>query len=237
MSADRTNGRALHAGAAEGTGAAQETRLQVVLVDDHPAILAGVQAWMSTARPPVEVVAAGSDLSVAWLEPGRSVPVVVMDLQLGGAPAYADLSRLVEHGRQVVVYSMREDSDTALTCLEIGAFTYLTKAEGQAHLVDAVRAAARSRPYVSPSLAGAMGVDSRRIRPELTPREVDVLLEWFRCESKDLVAQKLGISVRTVSTYVDRVRIKYANTGRPASTKATLVARAIQDGLVSLDDL
>ena len=224
-------------GGKDGAGMNGGTDVKVVLVDDHPAILAGVQAWMMMARPPVEVVAAGSDLSVAWLEPGRSVPVVVMDLQLGGAPAYADLSRLVEHGRQVVVYSMREDSDTALTCLEIGAFTYLTKAEGQAHLVDAVRAAAESRPYVSPSLAGAMGVDNRRIRPDLAPREVDVLLEWFRCESKDLVAQKLGISARTVSTYIDRVRIKYANTGRPASTKATLVARAIQDGLVSLDDL
>jgi DNA-binding CsgD family transcriptional regulator len=82
-----------------------------------------------------------------------------------------------------------------------------------------------------------MGVDTRRIRPLLAPREVDVLLEWFRCESKDLVGQKLGISPRTVSTYIDRVRIKYANTGRPASTKAALVARAIQDGMVSLDDL
>jgi DNA-binding NarL/FixJ family response regulator len=211
---------------------------QVVLVDDHPAILAGVRSWLTSADPPVDVVASGTDLAVAWLEPGRSVSVVVMDLQLGGAvPAYADLSRLVDDGRQVVVYSMRDDSETALTCLEIGAFTYLTKAEGQDHLVDAVRAAAECRPYVAPALAGAMGVDTRRIRPLLAPREVDVLLEWFRCESKDLVGQKLGISPRTVSTYIDRVRIKYANTGRPASTKAALVARAIQDGMVSLDDL
>ena len=211
---------------------------RVVLVDDHPAILAGVRSWLTSADPPVDVVASGTDLAVAWLEPGRSVPVVVMDLQLGGVvPAYADLSRLVEHGRQVVVYSMRDDSDTALTCLEIGAFTYLTKAEGQDHLVDAVRAAAECRPYVAPALAGAMGVDTRRIRPQLAPREIDVLLEWFRCESKELVGQKLGISSRTVSTYIDRVRIKYANTGRPASTKAALVARAIQDGMVSLDDL
>jgi DNA-binding NarL/FixJ family response regulator len=211
---------------------------RVVLVDDHPAILAGVRSWLTSANPPIDVVASGTDLAVAWLEPGRSVEVVVMDLQLGGTvPAYADLSRLVDDGRQVVVYSMRDDSETALTCLEIGAFTYLTKAEGQEHLVDAVRAAAECRPYVAPALAGAMGVDTRRIRPLLAPREVDVLLEWFRCESKDLVGQKLGISPRTVSTYIDRVRIKYANTGRPASTKAALVARAIQDGMVSLDDL
>ena len=39
------------------------------------------------------------------------------------------------------------------------------------------------------------------------------------------------------NSYIDRVRIKYANTGRPAPTKAALVARAIQDGLIDLDDL
>jgi DNA-binding NarL/FixJ family response regulator len=212
--------------------------VRLVIIDDHPAILAGVQAWCAAADPPIDVVAAGPDVGAAWVEPGRSVPVVVFDLQLGGSvPAYADLSRLVDAGRQVVVYSMRDDTRTALTCLDIGAFTYLTKAEGQRHLIAAVQAAADCRPYVSPSLAGAMGINGRSGRPALAPRETDVLLEWFRCESKDMVAQRLGLSARTVASYIDRVRIKYANTGRPAPTKAALVARAVQDGLIRLDEL
>jgi DNA-binding NarL/FixJ family response regulator len=210
----------------------------VVVVDDHPAILAGIQAWFAAADPPIQIIAAGPDLSVAWTEPGRSAPVVVLDLQLTpGKPAYGDLRRLVDAGRRVIVYSMRDDATTPLTCLDLGAFTYLTKAEGQAHLVSAVRAADADWAYVSPSLAGAMGVDRRSGRPKLTPREVDVLLEWFKCESKELVASKLGLSPRTVASYLDRVRIKYANTGRPATTKAILVARAIQDGLIQPDEL
>jgi DNA-binding NarL/FixJ family response regulator len=212
--------------------------IDVVVVDDHPAILAGIEAWFAAADPPIRIVAAGRDLSVAWTEPGRSVRIVVLDLQLGpDNPAYGDLGRLVDAGRQVIVYSMRDDADTPLTCLDLGAFTYLTKAEGRAHLVGAVQAAHADRAYVSPSLAGAMGVDRRSTRPRLAPREVDVLLEWFKCESKELVATKLGLSPRTVASYLDRVRIKYANTGRPATTKATLVARAIQDGLIRLDEL
>ena len=211
---------------------------RVVVVDDHPAILAGIQAWFAAAEPPIEIVAAGADLSVAWTEPGRSARIVVLDLQLGtGSPAYGDLSRLVDAGRQVIVYSMRDDATTSLTCLDLGAFTYLNKVEGHRHLVAAVHAADVNRAYVSPSLAGAMGVDQRPTRPRLAPREVDVLLEWFKCESKELVATKLGLSPRTVASYLDRVRIKYANTGRPAPTKAMLVARAIQDGLVQLDEL
>ncbi len=210
----------------------------VVLVDDHPVVVAGVKAWCAAASPPIEVVDAGPSVAVAWLDPGDRADVVVLDLQLDiTGPAYGDLKRLVDAGRQVVVYTMRDDRDTALTCLDIGAFTYLTKAEGEAHLVAAIRAAANNTPYTPPALSGAIGTDTRSNRPRLAPREIDVLLEWFHCESKEMVAKKLKLSVRTVNTYLDRVRVKYASIGREAPTKASLVARAIQDGLIGVDEL
>ncbi|WP_107503703.1 LuxR C-terminal-related transcriptional regulator [Streptomyces sp. TLI_146] len=132
---------------------------------------------------------------------------------------------------------MQDSQEAALTSLDLGAFTFLTKAEGEQHLVAATPAAADCRPYTPPALAGAFGSGARRGRPALAPREVEVLLEWFQSESKSMVGESLGISVRTVNTYLDRVRIKYANAARSAPTKANLVARAIQDGWVSLDEL
>ena len=84
---------------------------------------------------------------------------------------------------------------------------------------------------------GANQQREKQIRMGRVLREVQVLVEWFQSESKAKVAKSLGISERTVNTYLDRVRIKYANVGRPASTKAKLVARAVQDGLISLDEL
>ncbi|MBT2409595.1 response regulator transcription factor [Streptomyces sp. ISL-12] len=210
----------------------------VVLLDDHPVVLAGIEHWYTSSAHPIEVLAKGRDVSVALTGPGRDADVVVLDLQLSqGGPAYPELKHLVVHQRQVVVYTMKDSPETALTCLDLGAFTYLTKAEGERHLVAATLAAAQGVPYTPPALAGAFGSDTRRSRPALTTREIDVLLEWFKSESKVMVAESLGLSVRTVNTYLDRVRIKYANAGRPASTKAILVARAVQDGLVSLDEL
>lgn len=210
----------------------------VVVVDDHPAITAGVRAWCAAATPPITVVASGADVGVAWLPPGDTADVVVLDLQLGvSGPAYGNLKRLVDAGRQVVVYTMRDDREVALACLDIGAFTYLTKAEGEDHLVAAIQAAATNKPYTPPALSGALGTDTRSNRPRLAPREVDVLLQWFHCESKEMVARKLNLSIRTVNSYLDRVRIKYASAGRTAPTKAALVARAIQDGLVKVDEL
>jgi DNA-binding NarL/FixJ family response regulator len=210
----------------------------VVVVDDHPAVVAGIRAWLAAAEPPLTVLDVGPTVSVAWLEPGRGADVVLLDLQLDvTGPAYGDLKRLVDAGRRVVVYSMRTDSETILNCLDIGAFTYLTKAEGEEHLVAAVRAAAADLPYTSPSMSGVFATDTGPHRPRLSQREAEVLLEWFHSESKDMVAERLNITVSRVNACLERVRIKYANAGREAPTKAALVARALQDGLITIDEL
>jgi hypothetical protein len=41
----------------------------------------------------------------------------------------------------------------------------------------------------------------------------------------------------TVHTHLQRVRAKFAAVGRRASTEAALVARALQDGMINVDDL
>jgi len=212
--------------------------IAVVVVDDHPVVVPGVRAWCALADPPMRVVASGPSVACAWLEPGATADVVVLDLQLDvTGPAYGDLKRLVDAGRRVVVYSMRADRETVLICLDIGACMYLTKAEGEDHLVAAIAAAAASTPYTPPALSGAFGTDDRPHRPKLSPRESQVLLEWFHSESKEMVARRLHLTVHRVNSCLERVRVKYANVGREAPTKAALVARAIQDGLVTTDEL
>jgi DNA-binding NarL/FixJ family response regulator len=212
--------------------------VSVVIVDDHPAIVDGVRAWCAAAEPPIVVVDAGDRPAVAFAGPGAAADVVVFDLHLGaGPPSFRALADLVEAGRRVVVYSHAVDDATVLHCLDLGVATYLTKAEGREHLIPAVRAAALDRPYVTPALSGAMAGDRRAERPALSDREREVLLAWFESDSKNLVAARFGLSAKTIDTYIARVRIKYAEVGRPASTKAALVARALQDGLVDLAEL
>ncbi|MFI5842559.1 response regulator [Catenuloplanes sp. NPDC051500] len=208
----------------------------VAIVDDHPVVLAGARAWFGAAG--ITVTAAGGDLRIAWNPDGLRADVVVVDLQLADTHVSWDaLGDLVTAGRRVVVYTMRDDRETALRCLDAGCATFLTKAEGEEHLVAAVHAAAQDLPYVPPALAGAMSANDASDRPRLTDREQEVLLAWFQCESKQLVAARCNLSPRTVEGYIDRVRVRYARAGRPASTKAALVARALQDGLIHLDDL
>lgn len=215
-----------------------DRELSIVIIDDHPAVVAGIGAWCSAASPPIAVLDSGDRPALAFAEPGCRADVVVLDLQLrSGPPALDDLERMVDAHRRVVVYSQHTDTATALRCLDIGAASVLTKIEGNRHLISAVHAAANDLPYTAPSLGGAIVVDDRPRCPVLSDQERAVLTAWFQSDSKRLVADRLHLSPRTVATYIDRVRIKYANTGRPATSKAALVARALQDGLVTLDDL
>jgi DNA-binding NarL/FixJ family response regulator len=210
--------------------------ITAVILDDHPAIVAGVRAWCADAEPPIELIDARDQVGRLWTEPGRSADVIVFDLQLGRRPPlFRELQRLIAAGRQVVVYSQRVDAATARTCIRMGAFTYLTKAEGQHHLVPAISAAAHDLPYTPPVLSGAFYTDDDHDRPTLSTSERETLRAWFESDSKRLAADKL--SVKTVETYIERVRIKYANVGRPARTKTALLERAIQDGLIHPDEL
>ncbi|NUT53364.1 MAG: response regulator transcription factor [Saccharothrix sp.] len=218
--------------------AAEPELITAVIVDDHVAIAAGVRYWCEQADPPIHLIDAGARLAEVWTGPGAEADVVVFDLELvPGQPQFGELRRLVDSGRRVVVYSQHADDATAIKCIDLGALAYLTKREGPDHLVPAMRAAARGMPYTAPSLSGAIVADETPDRPRLSPREIEVLRSWFASSSKELVAAKLHIGVKTVDTHITRVRIKYANAGRAASTKSELVSRALDDGLITLAEL
>jgi DNA-binding NarL/FixJ family response regulator len=212
--------------------------ITAVIVDDHAAIAAGVRYWCEQADPPIGLVDAGARLADVWTGPGAEADVVIFDLELVPRnPDFGELRRLVDSGRRVVVYSQHTDNATAIKCIDLGALAYLTKREGPDHLVPAIRAAADGLAYTGPSLSGALAADDTPDRPRLSPRETEVLRAWFAASSKELVAAKLHITVKTVDTHIARVRVKYANAGRAAPTKSDLVTRALDDGVITLAEL
>ncbi|MEU3624830.1 LuxR family transcriptional regulator [Amycolatopsis coloradensis] len=212
--------------------------ITAVIADDHKVVAAGVQSWCAEADPPIRVIDAGGSPAGLWTGPGRDADVVILDLQLErGHHELGELRRLTEVGRKVVVYTQTADSATAVQCIELGALAYVTKKEGSEHLVTAIRAAARGQAYTPPSLGGALAGDTGPDRPQLTQREADALRAWFASSSKVLAAQMLNIKPTTIETYIERARVKYAHAGRPAPTKSKLVARALEDGLITLAEL
>jgi DNA-binding CsgD family transcriptional regulator len=70
-------------------------------------------------------------------------------------------------------------------------------------------------------------------RPRLAPRQREVLVAYVA--GSDLlptVARELGMDPETLKTHLRRIRLKYAEVGRPAPTRRDLYVRAVEDGLV-----
>ncbi|AVT31364.1 MULTISPECIES: response regulator transcription factor [unclassified Plantactinospora] len=212
------------------------SRITVAIVDDHPVVIEGIRSWLA-AEPRLAVVATGEDPDTVLAAGQPPADVILLDLRLRGRMVIDKVAELSGAGRRVVVYSEHSDSDTILAVLDAGAVAFLAKQEGREHCVHTVLAAASDRPYVPPALAGAIVGDRRTGRPVLSDKEREALLLWFQSMSKASVARRMNISEHTVKQYVDRARIKYARAGRPAATKAALLARAIEDGLVRADEI
>lgn len=86
------------------------------------------------------------------------------------------------------------------------------------------------------ALAVVLPAHEQYVRPALTQREIQVLRAWIMSDSKVDAAQNLMLSIGSVNTYLTRIRSKYQQVGRDAPTKASLLVRALQDGIVRSDE-
>jgi DNA-binding NarL/FixJ family response regulator/signal transduction histidine kinase len=201
-----------------------ETRFRVVVVDDHPAIRAGLAALLD-AEPDIAVVGEAGDgeeglRMVAALQP----EVALVDLRLpklGGVETIARLARLRLPTRTLVVTSFAQD-ELVLQALRAGAQGYLLKDASAAELAAAVRAVGTSGSYLTPSIAGKLATSLTQ-QERLTPRERDVLHLIGQGLADKEIAVELGTSAKTTQFHVanlldklgaqnrtDAVRIAYA---------------------------
>ena len=213
----------------------------VAVIDDHDVVHAGIEAWCSKADPPIKLVGNflhPKEFLKQFPDVPNQVDVVLLDLQIeGNRPDFETLRKLCQAGQRTIVYSHLTADEIILTSLELGAVTYLVKSEGKLHLIEAIQTAGAGIPYTGPRMAKALANDRTSGRIKLSEREKEVLRAWFQTESKELVGKRLFIAPTTVRTHLQRARAKYAAVGRPAPTKSALLARAVEDGILSLNEL
>jgi DNA-binding NarL/FixJ family response regulator len=213
----------------------------VIVVDGHEAVRTAVKWWCMRAERAIPVVGQYGSVDEMFDDHNEAPAggsVVVFELNTPHAPpAYAELQRILDAGLRAVIYSHATAFEVVLSALEAGAASYVSKAEAKTHLLEGIRAASAGRHYAGPLMTDAIYSDSRVGRPRLAAREQEILIAWFQTDSKEVVARDLRISSSTVRTHLERVRAKYAAVGRAAPTKAALVVRAIQDGIIGVDDL
>jgi DNA-binding NarL/FixJ family response regulator len=211
-------------------GARQEWHIRVALVDDHELVREGLSALID-AHPDDDVEVIYSGASVA--DAKRAAPgIVLLDVDLGpGAdPVAHNTSVLVAAGIPVLLISAYDDSVAIRSGIHAGALGFVPKRVTYKQLVEALDTVASDELYLSVDLAAMLASASET--PDLSPRELDTLRLYASGLTLAAVAQRIGISPYTAKEYLDRVRTKYRQVGRPARTRTELYAAASRDGLL-----
>lgn len=219
----------------------RRSALSVAVIDSNVIAHAGVKHLVAKSGNRIRIAecyGSPDQFIGAYPEPAPSVDVVVFDLDVDRkGPDFESLAKIIGCGHRVVVYTELANDEVILTSLDIGAASYVIKSEVSQYLIEALTSAHQQIPYVAPRMGRALLNHKRLGRPGLSHREREVLVAWFRNGSIEGVAEVLRIEPSTVRTHLQRVRAKYAAVGRAAPTKAALIARALQDGLLRVGDL
>jgi DNA-binding NarL/FixJ family response regulator len=215
--------------------------VRVAIIDRCDVVHAGVEAWCADAAPPIAIVDSfhtPEEYFARYALRDHEIDVVLFDLQTDSdGPDWDTLAMLCDAGPRVIVHSRPFTDEVILTALDMGVVTYVAKSDGKHPLIDAIHAARSGQPCAGPRMVKALNNYRASGRTKLSLREKGVLIAWFQTESKEVVGKRLYIAPTTVRTHLQRVRAKYAAAGRPAPTKSALLARAVEDGILSLGDL
>jgi DNA-binding NarL/FixJ family response regulator len=205
--------------------------IRVLVADDHPVVRQGLVALLESLEG-FEVVAVASNGSEAVREAVIHRPdVALLDLQmpeLDGFGAIRELAR-VAPDVAVCVLTMHDDDDSLFTAMQAGARGYLLKGAEQEDIARAVRAVARGEALFAPEVAARVLGKLNQARPataspfpQLTPREFDVLDLVATGLPTAGIAQRLGLSVKTVGNNVSSILGKLGLADR---AQAAVVAR------------
>ena len=202
----------------------------IAIVDDHVLVRDALAGAMAEAGHSVTVAGSVDELV-------GQPDLVLLDLDLGAAGLVDEraVAMLHQRGSAVLIVSALGSPRHLRRMLCAGAVGVVAKNDSMTDLGDAVDAALRGEPWMSPMLAQAIAADDAH-RPALSDQEL-LALRLYACGLKlDSVARRMGVAPSTAKQYIDRVRDKYARTGQTVRTKSELYAIAVEDGFISRDD-
>jgi DNA-binding NarL/FixJ family response regulator len=140
--------------------------------------------------------------------PRQPPDVVLMDINLGGMSGVECTFRLKKLVPQVqiVMLTVYDDSEQIFKALEMGAGGYLLKRTPSDEILRAVaevhRGGAPMSGYIARQVVQSFAKRTSPESPELSPREAEVLALVGKGYINKEIAERLGISLETVRSYL-----------------------------------
>ncbi len=204
--------------------------MRVLIVDDHPIIIAGCAA-MLTGEGDIEVFdARDADAGLAAYVEQRP-DVAIVDIALPSVSGFELTRRILAHDAEarVLVFSMNDDPIFAARAIEAGAKGYVTKNDDPFLLLSAVREVAAGGVFLMPHMANRLAfAKTAPANPlaALTARELEILRMLGRGLGLAEIAGATGVSYKTIANSCSIMKRKLG-----ARTSMELVRIAMEQKL------
>lgn len=202
-------------------------RIRVLIADDHLVFRMGLKALLAT-EPDMEIVAEAASAKQTVEGFFEAHPdVVVLDLRMPGEGGLAALKTIRARSKQakILILSSYGYEEEVYQALNAGACGYLLKDAGRNELTQAIREIAFGGKCIHPAFKTIM--IERKGRPELTPRELEVLKLLVSGLINREIATVLGVSENTVRNHTISIFNKLE-----VSDRAEAVSAALQRGII-----
>jgi DNA-binding NarL/FixJ family response regulator len=216
--------------------------IRVLIVDDHPALRAGLRAILDTA-PDLAVAGEAGDGAEAVDRARAFRPdVVLMDLEMPGHDGVAATRalRAEQPEARVIVFTAFDTDDRIVAAIEAGATGYLLKGAPREEIFRAVRVAATGGALLQPAVASKLLQHMTAVRPaagDLSEREREVLALLVEGLTNKEIAARLTVSrgagsgrrlsERTVKYHVASIMAKLEVSSRAAAVREALARRLV----------
>jgi DNA-binding NarL/FixJ family response regulator len=211
----------------DGNGAAVNSEITCLIVDDHEVVREGLRRSLSRASNIRVIGEAADGKSAVALAQRRRPNVVIMDVRMPEMDGLEATKFLAENDPDIPVLIFTAYSERSLLSrgLESGAKGYILKEAPHQTLVRAIEKVSSGEVFVDPALMPAFlpgkGEDM------LTAREREILQLLADGMSNADVAAKLFISQETVKSHVRHILTKLE-----ADTRTHAVAIALREAII-----
>lgn len=208
--------------------------IKVLLADDHAIVRDGLKQILADTEDLAVAGEAADGHEVLKKMREQDWDIIVLDISMPGRSGL-ELIREIKNekpGLPILILSMHQEEQYALRALRAGASGYLTKESDAEQLISVIRKVAKGGVFVSPAMAEHLARDlmpSTENPPHtlLSDREYQIFRLIVSGQSISEIADKLSLSVKTVSTHKSRIMQKMNMTNQ-----TELIRYAIKHGLL-----
>lgn len=189
--------------------------MKILIVDDHAVVRRGVRQILADALEGATFGEAGDAVEAIAALREEPCQVMLLDIALPGkrGPELLQQVKRESPATAVLIFSIYPAEQYAVRLIKSGASGFLGKECEPGELIEAVRAAARGKHFITPEVGEllarrmALGEQEEGGKPHegLSDREYEVFIALAGGLSLTEIARRMSLSVKTVSSYRGRI--------------------------------